>query len=60
MLVIQSIFVKVVSSALLPAAQAFDNIVSVHLKSSPFAVPGPANFVKDQADSEESQSGFEL
>lgn len=47
MLVIQSIFVKVVSSALLPAAQTFDNIVSVQLKSSPFAVPDPANFVKD-------------
>lgn len=60
MLVIPSIFVKVVSSALSPAVQAFDSIVSVQLKSSPFTVPDPANFVKDQADSEESQSGFEL
>ena len=46
-LVIPSIFVKVVSSALSPAVQAFDNIVSVQLKSSPFAVPDPADFVKD-------------
>lgn len=47
MLVIPSIFVKVVSSALSPAVQAFDSIVSVQLKSSPFTVPDPANFVKD-------------